>query len=124
LLRLWALRFAPLALARAVPLRDRDALLRLRVDADGLERDDAPEERDEAVRAPLERGEPLALVLAPDPFDDLVPRCVLPEADLLLAIPHPSRSRQSFSAPDTHLYTQQPNLQEFADCLVDGSDLG
>ena len=51
-------------------------------------------------------------------------RRALPEADLLLAIPHPSRSRYPSRPARTPLYTQQPNLQEFVVHLVDVSGSG
>jgi hypothetical protein len=92
LLRLWGPRFPLLPAEREEPLLEREALLRLRVDADDFERDGPPDDREEPLRdaPPPERDDPLALVLAPEPFEELLLPCRLREADLLLAIPHPS----------------------------------
>jgi len=89
--RLWlfaGLRFVPLPLERDEPLLEREALARARVDADDFERDAPSEERVEPLReAPLDEPEdPLAFVFEPEPLDDLLLRCPLREADLLLAI--------------------------------------
>jgi hypothetical protein len=90
LLRLWERRAAPLAFEREL-LFEREALLRLRVDAADFERDEPPEERDEPLRdgPPLEREDPLAVVFEPEPFDGLLLLRPLPEAALPLAISHP-----------------------------------
>lgn len=78
----------PPVLGRDEPLRERDALLRRRVDADVFERDEPPEERDEPLRdEPLAvREVPLAFVFEPELFDELLLLGLLREADLLLAI--------------------------------------
>jgi hypothetical protein len=57
-------------------------------DAEDFERDEPPEERDDALRdVPLaKREDPLAVACEPEPFDLLL-LCPLREADLLLAIP-------------------------------------
>ena len=107
------LRFAELPAEREDPLLEREPLLRARVDAADF-----------------------ALVLAPEPFDDLVLLCALREAallradllaldlpaldlpaldlpaadllppDLVLAISIPPHSRTSLLRRGTHLYTQ------------------
>ena len=74
------------------PLLAREALLRLRVEADDFERDEPPDERDERGdplrdAALPERADPLAFVFEPAPFDALLLLCPLREADLLVAIP-------------------------------------
>ena len=102
------LRFAELPADREDPLLEREPLLRARVDAADF-----------------------ALVLAAEPFDDLVLLCALREAallradllaldlpaldlpaadllppDLVLAISIPPHSRTSLLRRGTHLYTQ------------------
>ena len=106
LLRLGEERFAALRLVRVAPepLLAREALLRLRAEAAGFEREAPPEARDEPLRAvrPPEREllalgpepDPFALAFEPEPFDELrLPR-ELRDAGLLLAISHPFRRGQ------------------------------
>lgn len=80
-----------LGLLRVCGLRfgaERDALLRARVEAADLERDEEPEERDAPLRAPPlpEREDRLALAFEAEPLDVLLLLCRLAEADLLVAI--------------------------------------
>jgi hypothetical protein len=78
LLRVCGLRFAV----------EREPLLRARVEADDFERDEPPEARDAPLpdRPLAERGDRLAFVFEPEPFDALLLLCLLGEADLLVAI--------------------------------------
>ena len=120
--RRWVLaepRLAPLPLDREEPLRERELLLRARVDADDFERDEPPEERDEPLRAPplAERDEPPVLVLdaglfepevfEPELLDALLP-CPLREVDLLVAIRDTPSIENDFSLDlgCTHLGTR------------------
>jgi hypothetical protein len=80
----------PLALRAAVVTESPVSLtFATAPDAEDFERDEPPEERDDALRdVPLaERDDPLAVACEPEPFDLLL-LCPLREADLLLAIPH------------------------------------
>jgi hypothetical protein len=92
LLRFWGPRFAALRLEREEPLLEREALLRLVVDAEDLERGEPLKDRDEPLRdaPPPEREDPLASVFEPEPFDDRLLLCLMREVDSLLAIRHPS----------------------------------
>jgi len=86
--------FPPPALGRDEPLRERDALLRRRVDAEVFELDEPPEERDEPLR------------------DELLLLGLLREADLLVAIADLSLwSRPSPAVGLPALYADNRNLR-------------
>jgi hypothetical protein len=84
-----AASMGPLALRAAVVTEPPVSLtFATAPDAEDFERDEPPEERDDALRdVPLaEREDPLAVAREPEPFDLLL-LCPLREPDLLLAIP-------------------------------------
>src|SRR5215204_5910471 len=112
------LRFPPLLLEREEPVFEREALLRAPVeDADVFE-------RDEPLRPLPARGDPLAFVLEPELFEELVLVRPLREADLLLDIVILWSRRFPCALRYPLRYADNRNLLCFRNAYLKGSQMG